>query len=298
MTGLPQRVQKWRVVVLSSGESTMSKHMEAAGIRSKTGQEIRLLDVPVYRTFGAFDELHGMGEGCDLTTDQGRKAAGAAFAERVHRAAEHHHGHAGLAFVELIAARMASDEGAAELAAAYAATRAAFPSCTGQEARAAARFAVAALAGELASAAGLLPWPRDTARLAMLELFGDWAEFRGRGQSEDLKILRAVSGYIARHAARFASADGQDGAQVQNRAGWWRPHGEGRLYLFTAEAMAEAAQGFDLKRALTCLDKAGAIAERDHDSGGRLNKRVRIAGEGLARVYVINPAVLLAVLEE
>lgn len=297
VSGLPQRVQKWRVIVLSSGESTMSKHMETAGLRSKTGQEIRLLDVPVYRSAGAFDELHDVGRAFDLATEKGRKDAGAAFAERIHRAAHRHYGHAGPAFVELVVTKMAEEEGAAELAATYAAAREAFPSCTGQEARAAARFAVAVLAGELAASAGLLPWPEGTAQAAMLELFTDWAEFRGRGQSEDLKILRAVSAYIERHAARFARCDDKDAAPVQNRAGWWRPHGDGRMYLFTSEAMAEAAQGFDVKRVLACLDKAGAIAERDSDGRGRMGKRVRVA-EGLVRVYVVNPAALLAATEE
>jgi putative DNA primase/helicase len=91
----------------------------------------------------------------------------------------------------------------------------------------------------------------------MRELFGAWADFRGRGQSEDAKIMRAVSTFIDRHAARFANIDGTDGAAVHDRAGWYRAHGDGRL-----------------------------------------TKRVRVKGEGIARVYVVNPAALLAALEE
>ncbi|MDV7211075.1 DUF927 domain-containing protein [Azotobacter beijerinckii] len=296
VSGLPQQVQKWRVVVLSSGELTMGKHMESAGMRSKAGQELRLLDVPTYRRFGAFDELHGLALSHDPANEEGRKGAGRAFADLLRRTTAQHYGHLGPAFVEQLVTAAADEDHATQLEDAYAATRQAFPTGTGQEARAAARFAVAALAGELATSAGLLPWPPGTAQAAMLELFGAWVAFRGRGQSEDAKILRAVSAYIDRNAARFASTDGTNAAPVHDRAGWYRAHGDGRLYLFTPDALADAAQGFDLKRVLACLDNAGAIAERDGD--GRTTKRVRIAGEGLARVYVINPAALIAATEE
>jgi putative DNA primase/helicase len=49
---------------------------------------------------------------------------------------------------------------------------------------------------------------------------------------------------------------------------------------------------------LSCLDKAGTIAERDNDRYGRLTKCIRIKGGGIARGYVINPAALLAATEE
>ncbi|MNJ78487.1 hypothetical protein D3C77_762540 [compost metagenome] len=68
------------------------------------------------------------------------------------------------------------------------------------------------------------------------------------------------------------------------------------MYLFNSDALAEAAQGFDLKRVLACLDNAGAIEERR--TNGSPCKQVRIPGEGRPYVYVINPAALQAALEE
>jgi len=308
VSGLPRQVQKWRVMVLSSGELTMGKHMESAGMRSKAGQELRLLDVPAYRRYGAFDELHDLGLAHDPATEDGRKGAGRAFADAVKRATAKHYGHVGPAFVELLVQRGQSDgarstdeiaeHAATELEAVFADMRQAFPVGTGQEARAASRFAIAALAGEMAAQAEILPWPPGMASAAMVGLFNTWATFRGRGQSEDAKIVRAVATFIDRHASRFASVDGADSGTVHDRAGWYRAHGDGRLYLFTPQALADAAQGFDIKRVLSCLDKAGAIAERDNDRDGRLTKRIRIKGEGIARAYVINPAALLAATEE
>lgn len=308
VSGLPRQVQKWRVMVLSSGELTMGKHMESAGMRSKAGQELRLLDVPAYRRYGAFDELHDLGLAHDPATEDGRKGAGRAFADAIKRATAKHYGHVGPAFVELLVQRgqpngasstdESADQAAAELETVFADMRQAFPVGTGQEARAVSRFAIAALAGEMAAQAELLPWPPGTASAAMVELFNAWATFRGRGQSEDAKIIRAVATFIDRHASRFASVDGADSGTVHDRAGWYRAHGDGRLYLFTPQALADAAQGFDIKRVLSCLDKAGAIAERDNDRDGRLTKRIRIKGEGITRAYVINPAALLAATEE
>lgn len=300
VSGLPQQVQKWRVMVLSSGELTMSKHMESAGVRSKAGQELRLLDVPAYRRFGAYDELHGQALPHDSGTEDGRKGAGRAFADLLKRISAQQYGYAGPAFVESLvqATQQGNQEAIAQLEAAYAAIRQRFPTGTGQEARAAARFALAGLAGEMASQSGLLPWPQGTATTAMLELFNAWASFRGRGQSEDAKILRAISGYIDRHVARFSNLEGTDPYPIHERAGWYRAYGEGRLYLFTPAALAEAAQGFDLKRVLSCLDNAGAIADRDQDGSGRFTRRVRIPGEGLARVYAISSAALLVATED
>jgi putative DNA primase/helicase len=92
--------------------------------------------------------------------------------------------------------------------------------------------------------------------------------------------------------------DGSDAATVHNCAGWYRAHGEGRLYLFLPEALAEAAPGYDLKRVLYCLDNAGAITERDNDKDGRLTKRQRVKGVGRPRVYAISPDALLAATED
>lgn len=298
ITGLPRPVQKWCVMVLSTGEMTISKHMEGAGMQSKAGQELRLLDVPTYRRYGAYDELHGLALEHDATNANERKGAGRAFADGIKQASGRHYGHAGPAFVEMLVERYSGDAQASELRAAFAEMRQAFPASTGQEDRAAARFAVVAITGEMAIDAGLLPWPKGAARAAMLEMFKQWVGFRGRGQSEDRKILLAVSAYIDRNAARFANFDSADATQVHDRAGWWRAHGEGRLYLFTPAALAEAVPGCDTKRVLACLDNAGAIADRERDRPGRQSKRVRIRGEGLRHVYVIDPDALVAATEE
>jgi hypothetical protein len=72
------RVAKWRTVLLSSGEKTVEAHQVEARRQSRAGQSVRLLDIPISATHGAFDDLHGHESGrhladtiktaCDATT--------------------------------------------------------------------------------------------------------------------------------------------------------------------------------------------------------------------------------------
>ncbi|MDH4565946.1 DUF927 domain-containing protein [Pseudomonas sp. BN414] len=286
VTGHSLAPQRWRVIVLSTGEQTVGRHMECGGKASKPGQDLRLLDVPAYRRYGAFDNLHDLALAHDATNASACKGAGRPFADHLHGATGQHYGHIGPAFVGHLVQLLAGAEGMELLRAAHADLLQSFPESGGQAGRAAARFAVAALAGELATDAGLLPWPKGAALAAMLELYGQWAGARGPGQSEDTKIRRRVAAFITRHPDRFARLGDIEAAPVANRAGWWRELGEDRVFLLTPEALGEAAPGYDLKRIGAALDGAGALVERD--SGPHLTKRVRIKGEGLVRVYVID----------
>ena len=55
---------RWRTIVLSSGERTLSAHMQEAGQNIKAGQKTRLLNIHATdRLYGAFDNLHGLTDG-------------------------------------------------------------------------------------------------------------------------------------------------------------------------------------------------------------------------------------------
>jgi putative DNA primase/helicase len=293
VTGLPRAVRRWRVMVLSSGEMTMGKHMESAGMQSKAGQELRLLDIPTYRRYGAYDDLHGHAMEHDVTDANACKGAGRPFADALKRGSSKHYGYAGPALVEVLVLRKGRVDEAVlgdELSAELEEMRQAFPANTGQEARAATRFAVVALAGELAIQAGLLPWEPGSVRAAMVEMYEAWIGLRGHGQSEEVKILRSVLGFIDRHSARFADASSADAALIHNRAGWWRGSPTGRQYLFLPEALTEAAPGYDIKRITACLNGAEVLAGQD--KGKYLSTKVSVPGGDRPRVYVISYAAL------
>ncbi len=269
-TGNARGVTRWRVMVLSSGERTIGTTMADGGYRAKAGQSVRLLDISAERRFGAWDELHGLPNG-------------AAVADAIRRAAVVHHGHAGRAFLEKLTRDRHDFCEILERFKALPIFSA--DSGEGQDKRTAGRFALIALAGELATEYGITGWPEGAAIEAAAEGFKAWRSTRGLGNDERRQILERVSGFIERHGdSRFSNADANisDDAMRFNRAGWWRDDGTGRIYLFNAEGMREAVNGFDFKRALDTLQAAGALLKAD----GERAKAQRIGGR-LVRLYQI-----------
>lgn len=268
-----RRVRRWRVMLLSSGEVTLETKMAEAGKRTRAGQEVRLVTVPAGRTFGAWDNLH-----CHPN--------GASLSDALKKASVTHYGHLGPAFV-----RALMDSGDLErLPAMLEAIRSHFPAAAGQSARVAERFAIVALALELAVNMGLLPIANGEATTSMVELFESWRAARGEGPSEDQQILRGIADFIDRHGgARFQSVKvGSD--EVRDRVGYWaeRPEG-GRLYLFTRGGLEEATEGFDLSRVVRALDSVGAIYKKE---AGKLQHRRRLPDGSNPGLYWINPACL------
>ncbi len=163
----------------------------------------------------------------------------------------------------------------------------------GQGKRAAARFAVLALAGELATEYGVTGWAYGEAIEAAAAGFAAWNALRGlgRGNLERDQIIERLTGFIERHGdSRFSdsgSDDDQRAAMVRDRAGWWQKTDKGRRYLFTAQGMGEALKGYDLKRALDILQDAGAIEAPGAD--GKRARFHRIRGHGM-KLYSVDPA--------
>jgi putative DNA primase/helicase len=70
----------------------------------------------------------------------------------------------------------------------------------GQVKRAASKFALAAMAGELAIQYGIVPWPKGDAIKAAAKMFDAWCAGRGTvANDEPRQILRRVSDFIDRH---------------------------------------------------------------------------------------------------
>ena len=260
-TGTARSVTRWRTFVLSSGERTISTSMLEGGYRAKAGQGVRLLDIPASGTYGAWDDLHG-------------HATGAAFSDAIKTAVTVHHGLVGRAFLE----RLTRDS--RDFAALLEQIKQAplFAATDGQNKRVAARFALIALAGELAAEYGLTGWEEGAALDAALHGFKLWLSTRGQGNDERRQITERVTDFIERHGdGRFSNADLTETVPIRDRAGWWRDTDGGRVYLFTSEAMREALKGFDFNRALDTLQESGALPK------GRAERAIttRISGRVL-----------------
>ncbi len=268
--GSARAAKRWRVMLFSSGELGLSALMAEGGKRSRAGQEIRLLDIPARRAFGAWDNLHGM-------------TGGREFSDAIQRASVTHYGHAGPQFIRKLLELGEQDD----LPALLAQLCNQYPSTSGQESRAAERFALVAMAGELAISFGILPLPTGAARDAMLGLFEVWRTGRGQGPSEDRQILRAIADFIARHGdTRFSSTDDPEG-EARDRAGYWEDSPTGRLYLFNRPGLEEAAKGYDLGRVVLALESVGAIAKREP---GRAQATKRLPSGRKEKLYWIDAA--------
>lgn len=272
-SGNARGVTRWRCFVISSGERTIATTMQEGGHRAKAGQSMRLLDIPAAQTFGAWDTLHGA-------------TSPAAFSDAIKRAATQHHGQAGRAFLEKLTFDTA--DYCAELDKIKSLPLFASDGTEGQDKRAAARFALIGLAGELATQYGVTGWPVGDAVKAAAHAFKLWQAGRGKGNDERRQIADKVRSFIERHGdARFSNADYTGDTQpVRDRAGWWRANGDGREYLFTADGMREALKGFDFKRALDVLQELGALPAPGAD--GKRARFIRVGGMG-SRLYPINP---------
>ena len=270
--GNSRPVKNWRVMLLSSGERTLSTTMAEGGKHAKVGQEVRLLDIPCKREYGLFDTLHEFQSGREL-------------ADALKANATLHHGHAGPLFLEKL---IADDRDYAKELEQIAA-RSEFQSGTGVEGRAAKIFALIALAGELAIEWNIVPWRSGEALDAAGLAFKLWRENRGEGKTETQQILERILDFISRYAdSCFSEIDNpNDSTYVRERAGWWRKNtnSDQRIYLFTSAGLQKAASGSDLKRISQALKESGWLFANDPN---RLTKKTRVEGQPM-NLYAVLP---------
>lgn len=266
--GSARHVHRWRVTLLSTGERSIGAMMQEGGKQAKAGQLVRLLNIPAARQFGIFDTLHDF--------EDGRQMADYFKAESAK-----HYGHAGIRFVEHII-----QQGTADFNAALAWIKTQFEHADSQAARAASRFALYAMAGELAIEAGILPWKQGAALDACKAMLAQWLTQHGSGATEHRQILQAVRDYILKHGDTRFTDKTTDHAPKTERAGWYADTTTGRVYLFTSAALRDAGGNYDFKRVLDAVDSAGWIVERDQ---GKRAKKTAIHGGDKIGLYWIKP---------
>lgn len=166
--GESRAMKQWRLVFLSSGEVGLEDRINEDGKRIRAGQEVRVPDIPCPES-GMFEDAHGLpGFG--------------ALAEHLKAQVRLHHGHAARVFLQnlsqewphlpLMRNKLQALEGAWLQAAVP-------PGADGQVSRVAGRFAVVAVAGELAREMGILPWPAGYSNEAARVCFRAWLERHG-----------------------------------------------------------------------------------------------------------------------
>ena len=274
----------WRVLFLSAGEQGLSDLLAQAGQQIKAGQEIRLADIPADAGagLGAFERLHG-------TDDP------SAFSVAIKDAAATHYGTVGMAWLNRVAndrptltstLKAQIDHFTAQHVPAHA---------SGQVQRVARRFALVAIAGELASQADLTGWPAGHATQAAARCFADWLlGFGGIGNHEERAIIQQVQAFIEAHgSSRFESMTA-DRERINNRVGYIRQVGnDAREYLiFPEQFKREVCKGFDYRQVSKVLTAHNIITP---DADGKATRPTRTPdGNKLVRLYVINADTLFS----
>ncbi len=256
--GAPRARLSWRLLFLSAGELGLADHMAEGMKRARTGQEVRMADIPADAGagLGAFENLHGF-------------AGGAAFSSHLTREAQACHGAAGRAFIEWACAN-ADTLARRTRAAVHALAREWVPKgASGQVERVAARFALVGAAGALATEAGHTGWPAGESERAARACFDAWLSARGgAGNGEVRAMLRAVRRFLETHGeGRFTwwhRASDDHNAKTLQRAGFRRMVDQDGKPLKIVKASAVSGGSNDdksLYQALTSVDDEDVSVE-------------------------------------
>lgn len=278
--GTARASQCWRVLFLSAGEETLSALMARVGRKANAGQELRLadFDADAGAGMGAFEQLNG-------------QSTPAGLALALKDAATKAHGAVGVAWLRYVVKDRASlvdliEDGLRQFAAEVVPRGA-----SGQIERVARRFALVAVAGELATHYGLTGWSEGESERAAKSCFLSWLDgFGGIGNREERAALAQVRAFFEAHgASRFESMSAADDQRVINRAGFYRQHPtlKYREYLVLPEAFkSDICKGLDAKAVERLLVANGWIVP---GGDGRVMQKPRLPGIGTSvRVYVFS----------
>lgn len=290
-SGGARKSAAWRVLFLSTGELSLSGKVqeEGRGRRVKAGQEVRVLDIPADAGagLGLFDRLNGA-------------SSGAAMSELIKSRASESYGTAGRAFVERLVRedrdtlRQQYDEARTtfldELLADH-------PDASGQVRRAAARFALIGIAGELAIAFGVLPFEAGAAKDAAARCFQDWLRERGSSEAaETREAVERVRSFVTSQPARFQSwGDDMDPPNDPPRdlAGYRRTgdRQEAGFYILPSIFRDEVCAGLDPRLAADVLTERGYLRRpTDGKPSGKHKPPAARNSSGL-RLYHITPTI-------
>jgi putative DNA primase/helicase len=277
-SGRVKSKHEWRVLFLSAGEISLAQHMREVGKKAKTGQEVRLVDIPAdaKKGYGIFEALQGY-------------ESAAIFSKALMDATHQYYGTAAPAFLERITALYDTTsllDLIKELCKKFM-TKYLPEKSNGQVHRVCERFALIATAGEIATDFGITGWTSGEATQAAAQCFGAWVEQRGGAENQERSIiLSQVRRFFEAHGeSRFSDWNAQHSRTI-NRAGFKKISGESTLYYVLPEIFKEEiCAGLEYRRVVDTLLIEGCL-ELDNNSPSR---REYLPGLGRSRCYAITP---------
>lgn len=179
-------VAAFKVIALSTGETTVEAKMAEAGKIAKAGQEVRMVGISADagKGLGMFDTVYGF-------------ADGAAMSKHLVSMAQQYYGTAGLAFIEWLIENMGDLPNILRTAVNATAAKMCPPNAHGQVIRVADFLSLIAVGGELATGAGITGWVDGEATKAATDCFNGWLFSRGTaGDIEHDRMLSLLPDFI------------------------------------------------------------------------------------------------------
>lgn len=288
--GSPREPAAWTLLFLSTGEISITEHAAEAGAgKTGAGVGVRMVQIPSDTgEHGAFENLHGM-EG------------GKVFAEYLEQTCKQYHGAPFREWLRWLAANLTETANRARtMKKEY--ERTLLPKDSGKQVgRIVDRFALLAVAGELASEAGITGWQPGEAYNAARSCLAAWLNDRGHAANqEEADALEKVRRFItANQYTRFADWDEDKKNRPANMVGFRRmiegdntKEAETTFYVLSSGWKEICGTSDTVKTARLC-DLAGwLIKDVKDDDGKRLQREVRLPEIGRKRVYVFNSEVI------
>jgi putative DNA primase/helicase len=264
-------LKRWRTVAISTGEMDLETFIATAGRKTKAGQLVRLLNIPLSRAICFHDHPNGK-----------------QHADALKDAYQHHHGAAGREWIKWLANQQ--QQAIDTVRECEARWRSLIPSDYGEQVhRVAARFAIleaALLLGEVVTG-----WDGQTSRDAIQHSYNAWLREFGTGNKEHQQIVEQTEAFLNAHGLSRYAPLGYDPRDlpIRDLAGY-RKKGSHEsdpiiFYTFPATFEQEIARGFNAKQFAEALKGAGMLTPPK--SGRGYQGRVREDGRQI-RVYVLN----------
>ncbi len=242
-------VNTFRLMFVSNGEYTLEEHLKQKGVKMNAGQELRMLNIPA-------DAGQGMGIIETLFQFQHPRE----LVEHLVHATTEQYGTAGAAWLEYITANVETIT--QQIPAAIAAFKATYvpADASSQAHRAANRFALVAVAGEIATNANITGWQAGTATESAGRCFTDWLTEFGGGDGisrEHKRIVETIETFIDQHRGKFESNAISAGSMpIPDLAGWFTDVGGAREYWLLAQRANQIA-GANVKAVGEALHEMG-----------------------------------------
>lgn len=265
-------LKRWRTVAISTGEMDLETFIATAGRKTKAGQLVRLLNIPLSKAVRFHDHQNGK-QHADAMKDAYQHNFGATGREWIKWLADH---------------QQQAIDTVRECEARW---RSLIPADYGEQVhRVAARFAIleaALLLGEVVTG-----WDAQTCRDAIQHSYNAWLREFGTGNKEHQQIVEQTEAFLNAHGlSRFAPfpynpAD----LPIRDLAGYRQRGGHDEspmiFYTFPATFEKEIAAGFNAKQFAEVLKNAGMLTPPKSGRGYQ-RKSPRIEGRQI-NVYVLS----------